>query len=102
MSEIIGVMKRVREILEDNEAPGMTISQIMDRADIPKTCAPEVSSALGKLIKKGLIGVVESPAISTVGRRVVRSYAWTTPAVVVVVVEQPRPNPTALLGIFKI
>jgi hypothetical protein len=102
MTERLGVMKVVREVLQDNEALGMTLSQIMDRADIPKTRAAEVSSALGKLIKKGLIGVVEGPAVSTVGRRVVRSYAWTPPVVVVLVVEQQSPNPLAALGIFRI
>lgn len=101
MSSTIGVMKRVREVLQDCEDGGLTMSELMARADIPKTRANEVSSALARLLGNGLIEVAERSATSRMGRRIVRGYVWISVAVVVEV-EQPRPNPMALLGIFRI
>jgi hypothetical protein len=117
MRQRIGALKIVREVLQDHVGSGMTISELLDRADIPKFRANDFSSALVRLLAMGRVQVVERPATSRMGRRIVRSYLWIplpptaeveeVEAVVVVevvkvVVEPPRPNPMAALGIFRI
>lgn len=79
--EQIGVKGKVAKALEDAKDQegkwmALTMGEIIGRADIPKTQAPEVSSALFKLRNQGLVQTVRGPASSANGPRFVRKYKW--------------------------
>lgn len=94
-----GIKRRVQDVLAATTVP-QTMGALMLAANIPKTAAGEVSSALYKLRGQGLVKAIRGPSTSTKGPRFVRMYVW----VVKAAPKRSEPvvaNPLAGLGIFR-
>lgn len=101
MNAEVGIKKRVQQALEASQGRLLTMGQIMALADIPKTAASDVSSALYKLRNDGLVRAVRGPSTSVKGPRFVRMYQIVVRAARVEPV-QTVVSPMAGLGIFRI
>lgn len=71
-----GIKQKVSNALEFEPSLSMTMGQIMDKAQIPKTSASDVSSSLNKLKGAGLIKTSRGPSTSSKGPRYVQCYQW--------------------------
>jgi hypothetical protein len=102
--EQLGIKARVAKVLEASAAP-LTMGEIMARADIPKTSASEVSSALFKLCGQARVKTVRGEATSKSGPRYVKRYVWSR-ITQKAPVAQPRVelaiSPLQMLGIGRI
>lgn len=74
--EQVGLKARIGRLLEAIGRNSMTMGEIIDRLDLDKTQAGEVSSALYKLRRQGVIECFEGEASSNMGRRMVKRYRW--------------------------
>lgn len=90
-----GIKKRVAEALRTTPE-AMTMGELMARANVPKTMASEVSSALYKLRNQGLIQTIRGPASSPKGPRFVRKYKWVAKPPAVERIEVPKPKAVSL------
>lgn len=72
----IGLKGRIARLLEAIGRNSLTMGEIIDRLDLDKTQASDVSSALYKLRSQGQIECIEGEASSNMGRRVVKRYRW--------------------------
>lgn len=102
-NEPMKINRIVRQVLEDNPGQAFTMGDLMRKADISKTMANDVSSALYKLRGSGLVKAARGPSTSEKGPRFVRTYQW----VVRVQVKDKRAStavlgPLAGLGMFRI
>jgi hypothetical protein len=100
----VGIKARVAKVLELAQAP-LTMGEIMDKADIPKTSASEVSSALFKLRGQAKVKTVGGESTSKSGPRYVKRYVWVRVAHKAPVA-QPRVesaiSPFQMLGIGRL
>lgn len=96
-----GLKKQVELLLMAVQLePPLTMGQVMARANIPKTNASDVSSALYKLIDEGLVAFSRGPSTSSKGPKIVRRYQW---AVKVSIRRAELPvSPMSGLGVFRI
>lgn len=101
----LGINARVAKVLREAQGKSLTMGEIMDLAEIVKTSAPEVSSALYKLRNRGLVKDVRGPSSSSSGPKFVRRYVWvakTPVATVKVQVQTVAVSPLQMLGIGRI
>lgn len=72
----VGLKARIGRLLEAIGRNSLTMGEIIDRLDLDKRQASDVSAALYKLRSQGRIECFEGEASSNMGRRIVRRYRW--------------------------
>lgn len=70
-----GLKRKVAQVLQGQER-AMTMGELMLAADVSKAFAADVSSALDKLVRQGLVEFKRGPATARSGPRLVRRFIW--------------------------
>ena len=72
---LVGTKKRVEETVKGSDK-ALTLSEILRALDLNNTNGPEVSAALIKLVRAGVVLAKSGPASSNLGPRWVKKYSW--------------------------
>ena len=79
---------RVLRLLESLGRNSLSMGQIIERLDLDKTQAGEVSSLLFSMRARGDVECFDGPADAKMGPRIVRRYRWVLPVGLRAIVEQ--------------
>lgn len=99
-----GVMAKITVALKVAQGP-VTMGELMILADITKTSAAEVSSALYKLRHQGKVKAIRAPSSAKAGPAFVMRYLWAQKAPAARPVnarEMAAVSPLQMLGIGRI